>query len=90
MTLSGSCIGRAPECGGPYWAQTVLGTMTQVKGTYEGSLLDSSNIQPLLAAAMEETLRLQGEQTKYGHPTEFDGCVGIHVDSMNAGECGKF
>lgn len=87
VTLSGSCIGRAPACGNPYWAQTVLATMTQVKGTYEGSLLDSSNIKPLLGPAMEETLRIQGEQTKYGVPDEFDGCVGIAVEAMNRGEC---
>ncbi|KAL7548596.1 hypothetical protein ACHAWF_011875 [Thalassiosira exigua] len=87
VTLSGSCVGRAPACGNPYWAQAVLATMTQAKGTYEGSLFDSSNLAPLLGPAMEEALRILGEQTLHGAPDEFEGCVGINVESMNRGEC---
>jgi len=87
VTLSGSCIGRTPACGNPYWAQTVLASMTQVNGAQEGSMLDSRDLSPLLGPAMEETLRLQGEQTRYGVPEEFDGCVGVHVDAMNQGSC---
>ena len=87
VTLSGSCIGRQPQCGNPYWAQTVLATMTQIDGTYEGSLLDSSDLSPLLGPAMEETLRILGEQTKYGVPEEFEGCVDVNVGAMNQGRC---
>lgn len=86
VTLSGSCVGRMPDCGNSYWAQAVLATMTQTRGMKTGSLLDPSNFDPLLGPAMEETLRLLGEQTLYGPADEFDGCVGINVDHMNQGK----
>jgi len=86
-TLAGSCIGRAPGCGGAYWAQSILASMTQYSGTDKGSLLDTKDLSPLLGPAMEETLRILEEQAKVGTSDEFDGCVGINVQAMNRGEC---
>ena len=35
-TLMGSCIGRTPQCAGPYWAVQVLASMTQTGGSSTG------------------------------------------------------
>lgn len=87
VTLAGSCIGRILGCGGGYWAQLVLATMTQISGPATGSLLDTKDMSPLLDEAMEETLRILEEQAKYGAPDEFDGCTGINFQAMNDGRC---
>ena len=51
-TLIGSCIGRVPQCAGPYWAVQVLSTMTQTRGSYEGGLFDTKDMKPLTDEAL--------------------------------------
>ena len=53
-TLVGSCIGRVPQCAGPYWAVQVLSSMTQTKGSFEGGLFDTKDMRPLTEEALLE------------------------------------
>jgi multiple sugar transport system substrate-binding protein len=82
-TLIGSCMGRVPQCAGPYWAVQVLSSMTQTKGSSEGSLFDTKDMTPLTSDALVETLKIFERQLKYGHPDEFDECM----ISMDNEEC---
>jgi len=86
-TLMGSCIGRLPQCAGPYWAMQVLSSMTQTKGSSEGSLFDTKNMSPLTNDALVETLKIFEKQFKYGHPTELEGCIEINMPAMKDEEC---
>ena len=86
-TLMGSCIGRLPQCAGPYWAMQVLSSMTQTKGSSEGSLFDTKDMSPLTNDALVETLKIFEKQFKYGHPTELEGCLKINMPAMKDEEC---
>ena len=86
-TMAGSCYGRIPACGGAYWAQNILASMTQTKGPATGSLLDTKDLSSLLGEALEETLRILEEQALYGSTDEFDGCTNINFQAMNEGRC---
>ena len=86
-TLMGSCIGRLPQCAGPYWAMQVLSSMTQTKGSSEGSLFDTKDMSPLTNDALVETLKIFEKQFKYGHPTELEGCIEINMPAMKDEEC---
>ena len=78
-TLMGSCIGRQPQCAGPYWAMQVLSSMTQTTGSSEGSLFDTKDMSPLLNDALVETLKIFEKQHRYGHPKELEKCIGINM-----------
>lgn len=78
-TLMGSCIGRQPQCAGPYWAMQVLSSMTQTRGASEGSLFDTKDMSPLTHEALIETLKIFEKQHEYGHPTELENCIGINM-----------
>ena len=86
-TLMGSCIGRQPQCAGPYWAVQVLSSMTQTGGSSTGHLFDTKDMKPLTDDALMETLKIFEMQHKYGHPTEFDGCIDINMSPMADEEC---
>ena len=86
-TLIGSCIGRVPECAGPYWATLVLSSMTQTNGQSQGSLFDTKDMKPLTDDALFETLKLFEKQFKFGHPSELEECVGLNIGSMTEEEC---
>lgn len=86
-TLTGSCIGRTPQCAGAYWAVQVLASMTQSRGSSTGMLFDTKDMKPLTDDALMETLRIFEKQHKYGHPTEFDGCIDINMGPMSDEEC---
>jgi len=86
-TLMGSCIGRVPQCAGPYWAAQVLSTMTQTHGSSEGSLFDTKDMMPLTSDALFETLKIFETQFKYGHPNEFDDCIDLNMKPMGDEEC---
>lgn len=87
-TLIGNCIGRTPQCAGPYWAVQVLSSMTQTQGSFEGGLFDTKDMTPLTGEALMETLRIFEKQHKFGHPDEFDGCIfDINQESMKEEEC---
>eukprot|EP00984_Skeletonema_dohrnii_P016849 scaffold7548_cov104-Skeletonema_dohrnii-CCMP3373.AAC.3 len=83
----GSCIGRLPQCAGPYWAMQVLSSMTQTKGSSEGSLFDTKDMSPLTNDALVETLKIFEKQFKYGHPTELEGCLKINMPAMQDEKC---
>jgi len=85
-TLIGSCIGRRPQCAGPYWAMQVLSSMTQTRGSSEGSLFDTKDMSPLTNDALVETLQIFEKQFKYGHPTELENCIEL-ISSLDDGEC---
>ena len=87
QTLIGSCIGRVKGCAGAYWANLVLSSMTQVRGTWEGQLFDSADMTPLLGEAFEKMLELMETQARYGPEDEFEDCVNINQDYMNDGSC---
>lgn len=87
QTLIGSCIGRVKGCAGAYWANLVLSSMTQISGTWEGHLFDSSDMTPLLGEAFEKMLELLEIQARYGPDDEFIGCVDTSPDYMNNGSC---
>ena len=87
-TLIGSCIGRVPQCVGPYWAIQVLSTMTQSQGSSTGMLFDTKDMKPLTNDALVETLKIFEKQHKYGHPNELEGCFNeINMQSMAEEEC---
>jgi len=86
-TLIGSCIGRVPQCAGPYWAVQVLSSMTQTKGSFEGGLFGTKDMEPLTEEAFLETLRIFEKQFLYGHPNEFGGCAEINRNAMGDEEC---
>jgi multiple sugar transport system substrate-binding protein len=86
-TLTGSCIGRMLGCAGPYWANLVLSSMTQQRGTSEGHLFDTSDMSPLLDEAFVKTLELLEYQAMYGRNDEFEGCVEINGSGMTSGTC---
>jgi len=56
-----SCIGRLPQCAGPYWAHLVLSSMTQTKGTFEGSLFDTKDMAVSPVTSCESFLSLFDE-----------------------------
>lgn len=66
ITLSGSCISRIQGDHAMYWYHLVLSTITQAQGTYEGSLFDTNNMDPLTGEAMTEMLRIHEEMSEYG------------------------
>jgi ABC-type glycerol-3-phosphate transport system substrate-binding protein len=86
-TLTGSCIGRLKGCAGAYWANLVLSSMTQYRGTWEGHLFDSADMTPLLGEAFEKMLELMETQARYGAENEFEDCVDLNSDYMNNGTC---
>ncbi len=89
-TLIGSCIGRAPvpHCGaGIAWSVQVLSSMTQTKGSSEGSLFDTKDMTPLTSDALVETLKIFERQLKYGHPDELNRCFDLNQISMENEEC---
>lgn len=87
QTLIGSCIGRLKGCAGAYWANLVLSSITQYRGTWEGHLFDSADMKPLLGEAFEKMLEIMEIQARYGPADEFEGCVDINADYMNDGSC---
>jgi multiple sugar transport system substrate-binding protein len=87
QTLIGSCIGRLKGCAGAYWANLVLSSMTQLRGTEEGHLFDSADMTPLLGEAFEKTLELMEIQAQYGPEDEFDDCVDLNDKYMSDGSC---
>jgi multiple sugar transport system substrate-binding protein len=86
-TLTGSCIGRQIGCAGSYWANLVLSSMTQNKGTWEGHLFDTADMTPLLGEAFLKTLELLEFQAMYGPSNEFEGCVDINEGGIVNGTC---
>ena len=68
ITLSGSCISRIYGDHAQYWAHLVLATITQTKGTAQGSLFDTKDLTPLTGEAMAEMLRIHEEMATYGTP----------------------
>ncbi|KAG7352159.1 7 transmembrane sweet-taste receptor of 3 GCPR [Nitzschia inconspicua] len=87
--LVGSCVSRRPDCANAYWASMILSSMTQSRGTSSGYLLDPETIEPLLGPAMEETLRLLGEQMRVGPiEEELQGdCMLVNIEKFNQGLC---
>lgn len=86
-TLTGSCIGRQIGCAGSYWANLVLSSMTQQKGTSDGHLFDSADMTPLMGEAFMKTLELLEYQAMYGPANEFEGCVDINESGIKNGTC---
>ena len=85
--LHGSCVARIDKCGNDYWASLILSSITQSTGTSSGFLLDPDTLNPLFGTAMEETLRLLGEQFQYGHADELTGeCLASNF-AFNEGHC---
>ncbi|KAL3921905.1 MAG: hypothetical protein SGILL_002499 [Bacillariaceae sp.] len=87
QTLIGSCIGRVKGCAGAYWANLVLSSMTQFRGTWEGHLFDSKDMTPLLGEAFEKMLEFMEIQTRYGPEDEFSDCVDLNSAYLNDGSC---
>ncbi|KAG7368674.1 7 transmembrane sweet-taste receptor of 3 GCPR [Nitzschia inconspicua] len=87
QTLIGSCIGRLKGCGGAYWANLVLSSMTQYRGTWDGHLFDTADMTPLLGEAFEKMLEILEIQARYGPEDEFEACVDLNSGYMNDGSC---
>jgi ABC-type glycerol-3-phosphate transport system substrate-binding protein len=90
--LVGSCVSHHPDCANVYWTSLILSSMTQSLGTSSGYLLHPETGEPLLGQAMEETLRLLGEQIKV--EGSFEGtwqaatdCFAGNLERMNQGLC---
>eukprot|EP00980_Cylindrotheca_fusiformis_P031432 scaffold26366_cov117-Cylindrotheca_fusiformis.AAC.3 len=66
--IRGSCTTFRPECQkNAYWTSLVLSSMTQTMGTQFGFLFDPETGTPNIGPAMEETLRILGEQFQQGY-----------------------
>jgi ABC-type glycerol-3-phosphate transport system substrate-binding protein len=91
-TLAGSCIGRAMDCAGPYWANLLLSSLTQTAGASTGHLFDTttsknSRMQPLTGPALQQALRWMVAQVQYGATDEFESCLRTNTVSMAQGTC---
>lgn len=88
VKLSGSCVSRRKGDHAQYWSHLVLSTITQTKGTSQGSLFDTEDMTPLTGEAVAEMIRLLEEQAKYGVPNEFEGQINAVTNAyMNNGQC---
>jgi multiple sugar transport system substrate-binding protein len=64
--LTGSCVGRKIDCGGPFWANLVISSYTQTHGPSTGHLFDTQDMSPLAGPVLEEALLMLENQSKYG------------------------
>jgi multiple sugar transport system substrate-binding protein len=88
--LVGSCVSRLPDCANTFWTSLILSSMTQSMGTSSGYLLNPETGDPLMGQAMEETLRLLGEQMNVEGPSEEKwqaDCMAVKLEQMNQGLC---
>lgn len=87
--IRGSCVSRQNQCqNNAYWTSLILSSITQTMGTSFGFFLDPMTADLNFGVAMEETLRLLGEQFQYGHEEEVSIQGGRCQDqAFSSGEC---
>lgn len=86
--FKGSCVPRQRECqNNSFWTSLILSSITQTMGTSFGFFLDPVTANPKFGVAMEETLRLLGEQLQYGHENEMRMQDQCQDQMFSNGEC---
>ena len=84
----GSCIAKKRNAQSYWFVTDVVGSMTQAKGTSQGTFFDTKDMKPLVDnAAFRKALEFLKESSKYGPPDELNMDVSDTRPLFTSGKC---
>ncbi len=84
----GSCIAKKRNAQSYWFVTDVVGSMTQAKGTNQGTFFDTRDLKPLVNnEAFRKALEFLKESTKYGPPDELNMDVSDTRPLFVSGKC---
>jgi multiple sugar transport system substrate-binding protein len=84
----GSCIAKKRNAQSYWFVTDVVGSMTQAKGTSQGTFFDTKDMKPLVDnAAFRKALDFLKESSKYGPPDELNMDVSDTRPLFTSGKC---